>query len=58
MSSLSIHGLVFDIANSLNLILLRRPRKDSQQKILRFQDNPPVSRVDLPRLGKRVDQNK
>jgi hypothetical protein len=55
-----IRGMVWDaISYAGNVAAMR---KESQQKPLRFQDNPPVSRadppvsgVDLPKLGKRVD---
>ncbi|CAD6221258.1 unnamed protein product [Miscanthus lutarioriparius] len=51
-----IRGLVWDaISYAGNIAAMR---KESRQKLLRFQDNPPVSGgVDLPKLGKGVSSS-
>jgi hypothetical protein len=48
-----IKGLVWDAINYAAAM-----RKESRQKLLRFQDNPPVSGVvNLPKLGKGVSSS-
>lgn len=45
-----IRGLVWDAISYASHVAATR--KESRQKLLRFQENPQISGVDLPKLGK------